>query len=176
MYEAGYIIYFLGRTSKSNVVIMYGVIVFVIMKLNYCQGNYNKFYSINNFIRITISKSRKTCIIIPIVLIFSVYLSTSLLIPVDSVEYLNVNAINQSTLKIDIIGTTFGNNTPPINNFNITAGYTIKPVVWNLTAPDTATFDDKGNMYVGEAGYPFTQLPEVPRILKVTPEGNVSVF
>ena len=155
---------------------MYYVIVFVIMKLNHCQGSYDNFKSINNFFRITISKSRKTQIIMPIVLFFSFYLSTSLLIPVDSREYLSVDATNQSTLKIDVIGTTSGNNTPPVNNFNITSGYTIKPVVWNLTAPDTATFDDKGNMYVGEAGYPFTQLPEVPRILKVTPEGNVSVF
>jgi glucose/arabinose dehydrogenase len=31
-------------------------------------------------------------------------------------------------------------------------------------------------MYVGEAGYPFTNLPQLPRILKVDPSGNVSVF
>jgi hypothetical protein len=31
-------------------------------------------------------------------------------------------------------------------------------------------------MYIGEAGYPFTDIPKVPRILKVTPSGNISVF
>jgi hypothetical protein len=32
-------------------------------------------------------------------------------------------------------------------------------------------------MYIGEAGYPFTNLPQVvPGILKVDPSGNVSVF
>ena len=83
----------------------------------------------------------------------------------------------ESEAKVDLIGSTSDNNTPPsISNFNLTSGYTIKPVVWNLTAPDSLTFDDKGNMYIGEAGYPLTQIPEVPRILKVTPDGNVSVF
>ena len=80
------------------------------------------------------------------------------------------------------IGTTSGSNVPKTDIFTVPSGYTIKPVVWNLTAPDTVTFDDKGNMYVGEAGYPFTYLlnfvnnPQPPRILKIDPSGNVSVF
>ena len=56
----------------------------------------------------------------------------------------------------ELIGTTSGSNAPNTDIFNLPPGYTIKPVVWNLTAPDTVTFDDKGNMYIGEAGYPFT--------------------
>jgi glucose/arabinose dehydrogenase len=82
----------------------------------------------------------------------------------------------------ELIGTTSGGNAPKTDIFTVPPGYTIKPVVWNLTAPDTVTFDDKGNMYVGEAGYPFTYLlnfvnnPQPPRILKIDPSGKVSVF
>jgi glucose/arabinose dehydrogenase len=78
--------------------------------------------------------------------------------------------------QLDIVGNTSGNNIPSIDNFNLTSGYSIEPIVWNLTAPDTLTFDDNGTMYIGEAGYPFTDIPKVPRILKVTPSGNISVF
>ena len=88
----------------------------------------------------------------------------------------NNNAYGQSYAQSDLIGTTSGNNAPNIDIFNLTPGYTIEPIVWNLTAPDSVTFDDKGNMYVGEAGYPFTNLPELPRILKMEPNGNLSVF
>jgi glucose/arabinose dehydrogenase len=31
-------------------------------------------------------------------------------------------------------------------------------------------------MYIGEAGYPFVNIPQVPRILKMEPNGNLSVF
>ena len=31
-------------------------------------------------------------------------------------------------------------------------------------------------MYIGEAGYPFVNIPLVPRILKMDPNGNLSVF
>jgi hypothetical protein len=31
-------------------------------------------------------------------------------------------------------------------------------------------------MYIGEAGYPFTSIPQVPRILKMEPNGNLSIF
>ena len=83
------------------------------------------------------------------------------------------NAYAQSA---ELIGNTSGDNAPNIEIFNLTTGYTIEPVVWNLTAPDSITFDDYGNMYIGEAGYPFTSIPQVPRILKMEPNGNLSVF
>ena len=88
----------------------------------------------------------------------------------------NNNAYGQSYAQSDLIGTTSGNNAPNIDIFNLTPGYTIEPIVWNLTAPDSVTFDDNGNMYIGEAGYPFTNIPQVPRILKMEPNGNLSVF
>ena len=89
-------------------------------------------------------------------------------------ESKNRNAFAYSSSES--IGTTSGSNVPKTDTFTVPPGYIINPVVWNLTAPDTVTFDDKGNMYVGEAGYPFTNLPNVPRILKIDPTGNVSVF
>ncbi len=89
---------------------------------------------------------------------------------------INNNAYAQSYTQIDLIGTTSGNNAPNIDIFNLPPGYTIEPVVWNLTFPDSITFDDNGNMYIGEAGYPFVNTPLVPRILKMEPNGNLSVF
>ena len=87
-------------------------------------------------------------------------------------QFENKNALAQS----ELIGKTSGEDAPSTDNFNLTSGYTIEPVVWNLNAPDSLTFDENGNMYIGEAGYPLTRLPEVPKILKVTPNGNISVF
>jgi glucose/arabinose dehydrogenase len=93
-----------------------------------------------------------------------------------TLDFLQFNSGVQGAEQLDIIGNTSGNNTPSTDNFNLTSGYSIEPIVWNLTAPDTLTFDENGTMYIGEAGYPFTDIPKVPRILKVTPSGNVSVF
>jgi glucose/arabinose dehydrogenase len=92
----------------------------------------------------------------------------------DSLQFENKNALAQSELIAKT--SADNNNAPSTDNFNLTSGYTIEPVVWNLTAPDSITFDNKGNMYIGEAGYPLTLLPKVPKILKVTPNGNISVF
>ena len=55
--------------------------------------------------------------------------------------------------------TTSGNNAPSTDILNLATGYKIEPVVWNLTAPDTVTFDDEDNMYIGEVGYPYVQYP-----------------
>jgi|GEM_PF-1862181 len=65
---------------------------------------------------------------------------------------------------------------PGTANFDLPDGYKIEPVAWNLTAPDSVTFDDDGNMYVAEAGYPYTMIPEVPRILKIDAGGDVWVL
>ncbi len=86
------------------------------------------------------------------------------------------NNINNAFAQSELIATTSGNNAPDTDIFNLTTGYTIEPVIWNLTAPDSITFDDNDNMYIGEAGYPFTNIPQVPRILKMEPNGNLSVF
>ncbi len=46
-------------------------------------------------------------------------------------------------------------------------GYTIEKVVDGLTFPTSLTFDDRGNMYVAEAGGQFLPEPAPARILKV---------
>ena len=89
---------------------------------------------------------------------------------------INKNVYAQSYAQSELIGTTSGNNAPNIEIFKPITGYTIEPVVWNLTAPDSVTFDDNGNMYIGEVGYPYVKIPQVPRILKMEPNGNLSIF
>ena len=56
----------------------------------------------------------------------------------------NINNINNVYAQPDLIGTTSGNNAPSTDILNLATGYKIEPVVWNLTAPDTVTFDDDG--------------------------------
>jgi glucose/arabinose dehydrogenase len=66
---------------------------------------------------------------------------------------------------------------PATSNFNITLdGYTIQPVLWNLTLPSSITSDDKGNLYVAEAGYAYGELKPQPRIIKVQQNGNTSIL
>jgi glucose/arabinose dehydrogenase len=65
---------------------------------------------------------------------------------------------------------------PTTDNFNITKGYTIKPVLWNLTLPSSVTFDEKGNMFVAEAGFGFGGLHSTARILKIDTNGMISVL
>jgi glucose/arabinose dehydrogenase len=110
-------------------------------------------------------------------IVLSILFLTIMFVGIDSFYFeQSLNNIGYVFAQPELIAKTSGNDIPTINNFNLSSGYTIKPVVWNLTTPDSITFDDKGNMYIGEAGYPFTHLPQVPQILKVTPSGNVSVF
>ncbi|HZD33566.1 MAG TPA: hypothetical protein VE130_00030, partial [Nitrososphaeraceae archaeon] len=65
---------------------------------------------------------------------------------------------------------------PSTDNFNLTNGYTIEPVIWNLTVPSSVAFDELGNMYIAEAGYGFGGLFPIPRILKVDLNGTVSLL
>ncbi|HZI70553.1 MAG TPA: hypothetical protein VFD60_05245, partial [Nitrososphaeraceae archaeon] len=66
--------------------------------------------------------------------------------------------------------------TPSTGIFNITKGYIIKPVLWNLTLPSSVAFDGKGNMFVAEAGMGFGGLQPTPRILKIDVNGTVSLL
>jgi glucose/arabinose dehydrogenase len=65
---------------------------------------------------------------------------------------------------------------PNVSNFNITKGYKIEPVLWNLNLPSSTTFDSKGNMYIAEAGYAIGELETTPRILKLDRNGTISVI
>jgi glucose/arabinose dehydrogenase len=65
---------------------------------------------------------------------------------------------------------------PSTNIFNIVPGYKIQPILWNLTLPSTVTFDDNGSMYIAESGYTYGGFMPAPRILQVSPSGQVSVL
>jgi glucose/arabinose dehydrogenase len=119
-----------------------------------------------------VNRDRKTCATTAAALLVTLTFITldSLSLQLDR----EVLAVEQS--ESELLGSTSGNDAPVTYIFNLTSGYTIEPVVWNLTAPDTLTFDSNGTMFIGEAGYPFTDIPKVPRILKVTPSGNISIF
>src|SRR5919107_3244321 len=66
-------------------------------------------------------------------------------------------------------------NPPSVDHFNITTGYRIEPVIWNLNLPTSVTFDSENNMYISEAGFIYGGLQPIPRILKVDSQsGNIS--
>ena len=65
----------------------------------------------------------------------------------------NDNNINNAFAQSELIATTSGNNAPKTAIFNLTTGYTIEPVIWNLTLPCSITFDNENNMYIAEADF-----------------------
>ncbi len=67
-------------------------------------------------------------------------------------------------------------NKPGTDNFNLTNGYKIEPILWNLTLPSTVDLDEKGNIYIAESGYAPGGLETFPRIFKVDPNGTVSTL
>src|SRR5919106_263198 len=97
-----------------------------------------------------------------------VLLASTFIVILGSLQLLDVNmkALAQSSTSI-IIGSTSGDNAPRTDNFKLTSGYTIEPVVWNLTLPSSITFDNENNMYIAEAGFVYGGLVPTPRILKV---------
>ena len=83
-------------------------------------------------------------------------------------ELLNINSANSSTSS---------SSYPSIENFNIYSGYTIQPVIWNLTLPSSVAFDNENNMYIAEAGFVYGGLQPIPRILKLDSQnGNISIL
>ena len=59
---------------------------------------------------------------------------------------INNNAYAQSYTQTDLIVILSGSHAPHGVSLMCMTGYTIEPVVWNLTAPDSITFDDNGNI------------------------------
>lgn len=51
-------------------------------------------------------------------------------------------------------------------------GYTITAVATGLTFPTAATVDDKGDLYVIEAGYSYGEIFGLPRLLKINADGS----
>jgi glucose/arabinose dehydrogenase len=65
---------------------------------------------------------------------------------------------------------------PTTDKLNLTRGYSVEAIAWNLTLPTSVTFDGNGSMYIAESGYIYGELRPQPRILKVDQNGNASVF
>ncbi len=63
---------------------------------------------------------------------------------------------------------------PTVGNFNLTSGYKMEPLLWNLTLPTSVTFDDKGNMYIAQSGFA-EWFFATPTIIKVDQKGNTSI-
>lgn len=67
-------------------------------------------------------------------------------------------------------------NPPSTANFNVTKGYVIKPVLWNLTLPSSVAFDNKGNMFVAESGFGFGGVQSTARILSISNNGTINIL
>jgi hypothetical protein len=76
----------------------------------------------------------------------------------------------------DLTVTINSGQPPNVGNFNVTKGYKIEPVLWNLTLPSSVAFDDTGNSYIAEAGYAHGELETTPQILKIDVNGTISTF
>jgi glucose/arabinose dehydrogenase len=53
-------------------------------------------------------------------------------------------------------------------------GYSIEAVATGLTFPTGVTFDDRGRIYVTEAGYSYGNVVTTPRLLRIGPDGGVT--
>jgi hypothetical protein len=56
----------------------------------------------------------------------------------------------------------------------IPTGYRIEPVVTGLTFPTAVEFDEKGNIYLAEAGYSYGESWTTPRLLRVEANGSLT--
>ncbi len=63
---------------------------------------------------------------------------------------------------------------PTMENLNLSSGYKMTPIFWNLTLPTSVTFDDNGNMYIAQSGFG-EWFFATPTIIKVDQKGNTSV-
>jgi glucose/arabinose dehydrogenase len=54
-------------------------------------------------------------------------------------------------------------------------GYRVEVVMTDLTYPTSVAFDDRGNLYVAEAGYAYGDPVAPARILRVSPDGGMAI-
>lgn len=87
-----------------------------------------------------------------------------------------LNLTNKNISLSDELTTKINQGNPPnTENFNITKGYKIEPILWNVNLAGAVTFDNKGNMYIAESGATVGGLTTHPRILKLDHEsGNLT--
>ncbi|HZA07430.1 MAG TPA: hypothetical protein VE619_06985, partial [Nitrososphaeraceae archaeon] len=121
----------------------------------------------------------KTAIMTIVILIASIFAVMNPLITSRQVYALTAGQRAQQNTPIpaELFASTINSGNPPkTDNFNIPKGYTIKPVLWNLTLPSSVAFDGKGNMFVAESGMGFGGLQPTPRILKIDTNGTISIL
>ena len=111
------------------------------------------------------------------ILLMSMFANTNLLF----ISAFGISAgqrVQQNTLIPPELATSIINsgNPPSTANFNISKGYVIKPVLWNLSLPSSVAFDNKGNMFIAEAGFGFGGLQSTARILSINNNGTISVL
>lgn len=121
--------------------------------------------------QITLFKRETRCILTCIFLIFSIFTSVNFFISDNhsfgiskSISSLTIN--KNISLSSDFTKKINQGEPPSIDNFNITKGYKIEPVFWNLDLPTSITFDDKGDAYIAESGGTIGGLTTHPYILK----------
>jgi glucose/arabinose dehydrogenase len=54
-------------------------------------------------------------------------------------------------------------------------GYRIEAVASGLTFPTGVAFDDRGRVYITEAGYSYGEVWDIPRLLRIEPDGGTTV-
>jgi glucose/arabinose dehydrogenase len=130
----------------------------------------------------TMSKRRMVCYVcIAMILLLSSTFTTISSIPLNHLAQAQLVAgqqlKNPGTIPAELAASTINAGKPPgVDNFNITKGYNIEPVLWNLTLPSSVAFDTAGNMFVSEAGQGFGGLSPTARILKIDHNGTISVL
>ncbi len=81
----------------------------------------------------------------------------------------------QATTQRDVTTLRLGPEVPPpdASAAEVSEGFRAEVLMTGLTYPTSIEFDDAGATYVAEAGYSYGDSTEVPRILRVAPEGKV---
>ncbi|MBA3750934.1 MAG: hypothetical protein H0X03_08625, partial [Nitrosopumilus sp.] len=115
---------------------------FLQMNLRYCRNQY--YTQKNNNIK---SKLSSLPTITLAIILFSSFFSVSI-INFQSQQHQIFAAEKPPDLKVINSGSK-----PNKENFNLTSGYKMEPIFWNLTLPTSITFDDKGNMYIAQSGF-----------------------
>jgi len=62
------------------------------------------------------------------------------------------------------------------NDVALPPGYRIEPIARGLTFPTSATFDERGALFIVESGYCYGEVWTTPRLLRVETNGAVSVI
>ncbi len=81
----------------------------------------------------------------------------------------------QSCLRSSYYGVKSYDNVPrPVDSADIILpeGYKIEAVAQGLNYPTSITFDEKGNIYILEAGYAYGEIFVAPRLLRLDAEGK----